>query len=287
MSMSRSFAKAVPGKRQRSYSATHAAQPQGCRSRANSGDAVQRNLRTIAALLLVSGCANPVPSPVNLADASESSTDSDAPDPSPSYREKEGDRYFYVTEVSEEDKNKGKAAGDVVEYRYLGEQGGLLTLEEVTENGTTLGRLECQRACRIMKFTGDGQVSRIPYGNDSIASAAMRDAINGFLKPVREKAGPVIVKHIPAAFIGRWNPEPSDCGTGDNDGAVFVAPEKLTFYESGLDVTSVQLLGPDKVKVAGPLTDEEGSVMTMAYTLSLLDGKLLVDDKIARTRCPD
>lgn len=103
--------------------------------------------------------------------------------PTPHYQDYEGDRYFYITAVSDEDKTKGKAVGTVVQYRYLGELGGRLTLQQVTEAGYAIGRLECSRDCRIMKFTVGGSVSRVPFDTSSIAGAAMEDAINGFLQP--------------------------------------------------------------------------------------------------------
>ncbi len=254
-----------------------------------SARAMYKTSIVIAVFVLVSACSGQEP---NVTNAAAVPADVATPDgaeeslaPTPNYRDREGDRYFYVAEVSEDDRKKGKAAGEVIEYRFLGEKADVFTLEQVAENGSPLGRLECRRDCQIMKLSSVGQVSRLPYGNSSIASAAMEDAINGFLQPAKPPPAPIIVKRIPAAFIGKWNPDPSDCGIGYNDAAVFVAAEKLTFYESGLDVTAVEILSPSRIKVTGPLTDEEGSTATMTYTLSLQGGKLLVDDNTARTRC--
>lgn len=248
---------------------------------------MRRAVFVVFALLLVSACEKPAASNSNAAAEGTDARSDAANEPTPNYSDQEGDRYFYVTEVSEDDKKKGKAAGDVVQYRFLGEKNGVLALEEVAENGHSIGRLECRRNCQIMKFTSDGQVLRIPFGNSSIANAVMEDAINGFLKPVTAPSAPMLAKRIPAIFIGKWNPDPSDCGIGYDAGAVFVAPGKLTFYESGLDVARVEVLGPSRAKVTGTLTDEEGGRSTMAYTLSLRDEKLLVDGSLPRTRCSD
>lgn len=254
------------------------------------GGTVHKISIMFATLLLASACTDQKRNAVNtVADPTDVATPEDAETPSapsPQYRDSEGDRYLYVAEVSEDDRKKGKAAGSVIEYRFLGEKNGVLTLEEVAEDGAALGRLECRRDCQIMKFTSGGQVSRLPYGNSSIASAAMADAINGFLQAAKAPAAPVIMKRIPGAFMGKWNPDPADCGIGYSDAAVFVAADKLTFYESGLAVTSVEIVSPSRVKVTGPLTDEEGSITTMTYTLSLQAGRLLVDDNTPRTRCP-
>lgn len=252
---------------------------------------MRKSFLGITTLLIVSACTRPDDGASNTADhriddVAQSNGLTDLPQPTPNYREHEGDRYLYVSEVSDEEKKRGKAVGDVIEYRFLGERDGLLVIEEVTESGVQLGKLECRRNCQIMKFTANGQISRIPYGGGSIAGSAMEDAINGFLEPAKAPPAPVFAAQIPASFIGKWNPELSDCGVGDNAEAIFVTANTLTFYEALLKVSKVEIISSSRVKVSGPLTDEENAVRKMTYTLSLEDGQLLVNDRIARTRCP-
>jgi len=208
--------------------------------------------------------------------------------PTPNFEEHEGDRYLYVGAVSEEQQKHGQAVGNVLQYRYLGEKDGVLALEQVTEDGRLIGKLHCQRDCRIMKFTSGDYISRIPFGGDSIAGAAMADAINGLLEPVKTPPPPVMTKRIPPQFFGTWQSDVSECGTGLDAKVVSVAGGVLSFYESSLQVSSVEVLSPTRVKVTGPLTDEENTTQAMTYTLNLSVGRLTVnDDAVQRLRCPN
>jgi hypothetical protein len=246
-----------------------------------------------AALGSITGCAKPerdatnVISPTGNDTLTDDKTDAETT-PSAKYEEHEGDRYLYVTAVSEEQKKQGRAVGDVLQYRYLGEKDGMLTLEQVSESGSIIGLLQCSRDCRIMKFTSaSGNVDRIPFAGDSVSGSAMADAINGLLEPAKAPPTPVVAKRIPAQFFGTWQARVTECGTGLDANVVNVAATTLSFYESNLDVVSVEILSPSRIKVTGPLTDEGDRTQTMSYTLNLSSNKLTVDDDgDKRSRCP-
>ncbi len=208
------------------------------------------------------------------------------PAPNPNYAEHEGDRYFYVAEVSEEDRKNGKAVGNVSQYRFLGEKDGRLTLEGVTESGVSIGRLECARECRIMKSTIGPIVTRLPYSNTSIAGAAMEDALNGLLVPVKAAPVPTVLTRIPSAFVGEYNDDLSACGTGMNDSRLRVRATTVAFDESETAVTRVILIGSKSVKVEG-MADGEGQHWKTSFRLTLNsnDG-VSVDGADTRARCP-
>ncbi|QDZ06402.1 hypothetical protein FPZ24_02030 [Sphingomonas panacisoli] len=248
-------------------------------------------LMVLLATGAVAACTEPDTSVANLIDASDNNT-LETPEPvaTPTayYSEHEGDRYLYVTAVSEEQKKQGRAVGDVLQYRFLGEKDGVLTLERVAENGTVIGQLQCRRDCHIMTFTFDGgSVQRIPFDGDSVSGSAMTDAINGLLVPVKAPPPPVTMKRVPAQFVGNWQSRVTECGQGTDDSVVSVTATKLTFYESILDVASVQMLSATRVMVTGVLTDEGDRTQAMSYTLSVSGGRLTVDDDgVERARCP-
>ena len=104
--------------------------------------------------------------------------------PKPYYASKEAGKYYYVSAVSEEDRKKGKAAGDVVIIRYLGTVHGRQTLETIHEDGTVIAVDTCTRPCSIIRevYPGSGNPELIPYNEDSIIGAAFADGFNGFLK---------------------------------------------------------------------------------------------------------
>src|SRR5690349_8810435 len=55
----------------------------------------------------------------------------------PNYRDKEGSIYEYVSAVSEDDRKKGKAVGDVFMYAFRGHANGLYRLSSVDDQGHT------------------------------------------------------------------------------------------------------------------------------------------------------
>lgn len=113
-----------------------------------------------------------------------------APRPSRNYDEKDGDSYLYVAAVSDEDLAKGKAAGDVVGFRYLGKLGRLHRLQ----NSGTGAINVCSEPCKIIKrYYPSGEVERVGFNASSIIGAAFEDAFHGFLEP-EERSRPIAVE---------------------------------------------------------------------------------------------
>ena len=112
--------------------------------------------------------------------------------PTKKYASKEGDKYYYVSEVSENDKKDGKATGDVLIYRYLGVIDGKYTIERVEEDGTVAQIATCRKPCAIIKMIDSigRQLDSLPYNEDSVIGSAFADSFNGFLK--RSTHGPSI-----------------------------------------------------------------------------------------------
>lgn len=244
--------------------------------------------------LAVAGCSDNETTEQRPVDTSVASTPTSDPPPAPTptpmptpnYAEREGDRYFYVAEVSEEDRKNGNVVGNVSQYRYLGDRDGRLTLEGVTESGVSIGRLECARECRIMKSTIGESVTRLPYSNTSIAGAAMEDALNGLLVPVKAAPVPTVLTRIPIAFIGEYNDDLSACGTGMNDSGLRVRATTVAFYESETAVTRVIPIGSKSVKIEG-VAEGEGQRRKNSFRLTLISNdRLSVDGSDTRARCP-
>ncbi|MDE2437312.1 MAG: hypothetical protein KGM49_13735 [Sphingomonadales bacterium] len=100
--------------------------------------------------------------------------------PTPKYSEREGNKYFYKSAISEDDKSAGKAAGEVVVFQYRGVVDGVYTL---ASNGFTF---RCKNPCNIIKGSGPyGQESNMEFSPDSVIGSAFEDAFNGFMEPKR------------------------------------------------------------------------------------------------------
>src|SRR4051794_4948791 len=96
----------------------------------------------VAIFVAVAGCSS------NSTDAGNSTANAAAnwqtaplapPEPPPHrYDFKEGLTYGYISAVSEEDRKKGKATGDVVTFTYQGDEGGIYRLAMVDPKGVQL-----------------------------------------------------------------------------------------------------------------------------------------------------
>jgi hypothetical protein len=151
---------------------------------------MQRGLVTVAAcaaMLAACGQSETAPPPVLVPiDTSPSATAPPAPAPTPNFVEEEKGTYFYVSAVSEEDRIKGKATGDVSGFRYLGKNDeGQHTLVSVSDDGQVTAKSYCSDPCSIIKRSNG---SRIAYNPGSIIGGAFQDAMNGLLKPAGGKA---------------------------------------------------------------------------------------------------
>lgn len=104
-----------------------------------------------------------------------------APPPTPShyYDEQDGVLYSYIAAVSEDDRKAGKAAGSVVTFAYMGEEGGRHKLARVGSDGSVIGYSYCKRPCRVITYD-DG--TQIGYNERSIIGAAFADALRGELQ---------------------------------------------------------------------------------------------------------
>ena len=141
-------------------------------------------LCAVFAALIIGGCSNEAPvnsSAANLDSATEISPQQ------PRYDDSEDGVYFYASDVSEEDKKKGKALGSVSGFRYLGrDASGRYKLGLVSDSGSIISRYACANPCKIIKNLGSGE--RIPFSSPSIIGAAFEDAINGLLKEAPKAA---------------------------------------------------------------------------------------------------
>jgi hypothetical protein len=213
--------------------------------------------------------------------------------PTPNYDDSEGDRYFYVAAVSEEDQKKGKAVGDVTTIRFLGERDGVYRLELIGPSGQHLATSECKKPCRVTKTVwSDGSVSRGGFNAGSILGSAFEDAFNGFLTVANgrkvsggSQAPQRELSAIPAQFLGEWNEKLSDCGTGNNDTRLRIDPTLLHFYESDAVVKDVLVQNARTVTVTG-LFSGEGETWTDKYRMTLSpSGNELISGDVTRYRC--
>src|SRR3546814_9365688 len=77
-------------------------------------------------------------------DAESAPTDASPSVPDHNYDEKRGWTYYYVAAVSDEDRKKGRAAGSVVAYQYIGQnEEGQIVLSSMNTNSTVTHRASC------------------------------------------------------------------------------------------------------------------------------------------------
>jgi hypothetical protein len=202
------------------------------------------------------------------------------PTPRPNFLEEEEGTYFYVTAVSEEDQKKGKAVGDVVGFRYFGKNDkGQHVLGSVQDAGRVVFKSYCSDPCAIIK---DSNGTRTAFDSDSIIGAAFQDAINGFLKPVKEKSVesppnyPRTVSSIPKTFQGPWDELTQDGCAGRHVRFVLDAT-KLYNFEIEWDVTKVDLLSANEIDLHTTTKDDDGGQVNEVWRFKLTDnGKSLV-----------
>lgn len=256
--------------------------------------------------LLAVGCDSPAPRVSDNMSEGVPSTQqpsapvtASAPADEHNYAEREGDTYLYVSAVTEEDQRKGRAVGDVVGFKYLGQKAGRHTLLGVGEDGEPLNEADCADPCRIITRRVAGRSSRTPFEAGSIIGAAFEDALAGRLKiarsaatvpkPPAKKAVLVASRRldaIPAAFVGEWNEKLEDCGTGMNDSRLRIEPRRISFYESDAEVVRIELHGARAVTVEASLAGE-GETWTDKFRLVLSrSGDDLTIAGTTRRRCP-
>jgi hypothetical protein len=118
-------------------------------------------------------------------DETLTTTDVAPPKPDHNYDLREADAYGYTAAVSEEDQKKGRAAGDVIMFKYAGFSEGAYHLILLGDDGRAIGTAQCPEACIAIKerFT-DGSSKRIAFTESSIIGAAFQDAFRGKLVKV-------------------------------------------------------------------------------------------------------
>ncbi|MGN6621201.1 MAG: hypothetical protein ACTHKR_09095 [Sphingomonas sp.] len=110
--------------------------------------------------------------------------------PQHNYADRQGDTYYYVSAVSDEEQKQGRAIGDAFGYQFLGQNAqGEYILASVDQDGSIRFRARCKMDCRIID-TSYG--SEIPYSPSSIIGAAFQDALAGNLQIAQSARAPVV-----------------------------------------------------------------------------------------------
>jgi hypothetical protein len=135
---------------------------------------------TLAALVLLAlaGCGTDTPTASQTA-AEPTET------PTPNYAEEKSGTYYYVGGVSDNDKAEGKAAGDVMAFRYLGKNAeGEHKVLFVDDDGSALITATCPDQCRIISAsTGD----KYPYDPQAMIGSVFEDVLAGRLEVYKPK----------------------------------------------------------------------------------------------------
>lgn len=107
-----------------------------------------------------------------------------APKPTHYYAMQDGQKYGYERAISQEERNQGRAASELVMVSYAGEHDGKHQLFISEKFGKAV--FECDTDCKYIKsmvFVQNEHIKTdyLKAGADSVAGAAMVDAINGQL----------------------------------------------------------------------------------------------------------
>jgi hypothetical protein len=139
---------------------------------------------------------SPTPTPTPAATDTPAADPTAATAPRPAghhWRFKEGLEYGYESEVSENEKKAGQAAGDVLMFRYLGEKDGVYTIR--AESDSEVANYSCANPCELIKEVMRDPLGvhsfRRPYAPNSVVGGALADAFSGELevyRPTKTKA---------------------------------------------------------------------------------------------------
>lgn len=240
---------------------------------------MRKSLITLAAFSVsLSSCGEKAPSPSasSEAEAKDLAATSNATSaPTHNYDDEEAGTYFYVAAVSEEDRKKGKVAGDVVGFQYIGKNDkNQNMIRSISEDGSTISKAYCSDPCRIIRYS-DGE--RVAFNPESIIGAAFQDVMNGFLrpmtsKPVAERAAyPRTSSSIPSAFNGAWDELTQD-GCANREARFVFDSNKFYNFEVEWDVTKVVLYSPTEMDLHTATRDENGSQVSEVWEFKLADG---------------
>ncbi|MDB5699207.1 MAG: hypothetical protein JWN69_2011 [Alphaproteobacteria bacterium] len=104
--------------------------------------------------------------------------------------------------------------------------------------------------------------------------------------PNEKGVPPAATTSIPAAFLGEWNADPKDCGTGLSDSRVQVEPRRVRFHESEAQVKRVTIHNPRSVTIEGPFQGE-GEAWDGRLRMDLsASGEAMTIGDLTRRRCP-
>ena len=99
---------------------------------------------------------------------------------------KEGQEYAYEAVVSEDDRQAGILAGDVIMIRYLGVRQGQFTVASVDRNANAATVASCPNPCQIVKVIYQdaygAETKHITYNPDTVIGGALEDAFNNQLE---------------------------------------------------------------------------------------------------------
>ncbi|HSF12284.1 MAG TPA: hypothetical protein VLA50_04860 [Erythrobacter sp.] len=131
--------------------------------------------------------------------------------PPPNFTESENGVYYYIAAVSEEDSKKGKVAGEVHGFKFLGkDKDGKVNIASISDNGDIIYKATCSDPCSIIKYD-DGD--RVAFNPSSIIGAAFEDALNGHLVPtLKERTSSALADESSSVddalqWAGRYNGE--------------------------------------------------------------------------------
>lgn len=200
----------------------------------------------------------------------------------------EGFDYHYVSDVSEEDRKRGKALGSVTTFRFLGVVQDKYVLANVDSKGSVILRSSCAKPCVIIT-QGDGE--KLPFNTDSIIGAAFEDALAGRMKEYTQRE-PKISNVIPSKFRGTWTTEGNDCTSDGNIERMEVTAKGMHFYESVANFQRVTLDSPSSVVVEA-LSEGEGQSWKDRLRLSLSNSENFLSVRFegrgtsTYSRCPN
>lgn len=99
------------------------------------------------------------------------------------------------------------------------------------------------------------------------------------------------VDSVPLQFLGEWNSDVTDCGTGQNDSVLLIRPSHIRFWESSGPIKAVVTTGEQQLFLIVELTGE-GETWTAAKHFRLEQGGVALVDvsdhggEFVRFRCP-
>lgn len=99
------------------------------------------------------------------------------------------------------------------------------------------------------------------------------------------------VESMPTQFIGKWNAVVTDCGTGNNDSALEIKANHISYWESDGPIKAIVAHGRYEVALIAELSGEGETWLTTAqFKLSPGEDRLtstsIPGSEFVRYRCP-